>query len=125
MEEVKAKVAAMASNPRWTSQLAKEMAPSPLPRGASSLGGAASNRRKKVAPDLSNNTAFPSLADGANEKKKNRKQKAEESSDIRSSHSTANGRGMASSGGAGVYKPPMVRTTNRFSSLTDQSGRYS
>lgn len=130
--DVKATVAAMSANPRWSSQLAKELQPSLLPRGV----GAPGSRRKKAAPDITSAMAFPSLADAqANTgRKKNQDDRdgvgGGGGGDGRSGggHQGGGGglRGLlarqeAGGSSGGAYKPPMMRTSNRFGALTDQS----
>ncbi|KAF2361896.1 Protein CDV3 [Trinorchestia longiramus] len=119
MKDVKATVAAMSANPRWTSQLTGEMKPAPLPRGTRVSGG---TRRKKEAPDITNATAFPTLADAKTVNPRKKVLDDRDVPEVRVSHNTSRGLGgRDQSGGVQAYRPPMLRTNNRFGALTDQS----
>ncbi|XP_018009485.1 protein CDV3 homolog [Hyalella azteca] len=116
MQGVKAQIAARNAQPRWTSQNASEMKAAPLPRGSRAIPG---SRRKKEAPDITNATAFPTLADAKTVNPRKKVLDDRDVPEVRVSHNTPRGRDTPNNPQA--YRPPMLRTNNRFGALTDQS----
>lgn len=120
-KDVKATVAAM-NAAKWTASTGKDMQAAPLPRGPGA--GTGGNRRKKAAPDLKNEDAFPTL--GNKPKRKQQPKKSEEVSTPKySAPRGPSGRDTGSSSG-GYYVPPScrVKTGNRYGGLTDQSSKF-
>jgi len=121
--DVKSTVAAVAavtaSAAKWVPNTGKDMTPAPLPRGPGA-GSGGGNRRKKTAPDLKNEDAFPTL--GNKPKRKQLTKKTEEAASPRS----APARAPQGSTTAGYYVPPScrVKTGNRYGGLTDQSSKF-
>lgn len=113
-QDAKATVAAMTAA-KWTasSTSSDAMQPAPLPRGP----GAGGNRKKKAAPDLKNEDAFPTL--GNKPKRKQQSKKTEEAAPTPTRG--VSGKGAAA---AGIYVPPSYRSRNRYGGLTDQSSKW-
>jgi len=114
--DMKATVEQMSANARRNGQQSGEVYVPP-----SAAARAATGRRKKAAPDVSSSMDFPSLADAqANTgRKKNEDNQGRNILRGAAQHNNNPLAAREAAAGSGAYKPPMLRTTNRYNALND------